>query len=311
MSIGLKNSTKDVGAQMNSVRTASTNSQLPLIVITGPTASGKSGLAMELAKKYGGEIICADSRTVYTRMDIGTAKPTRQDRSEVRHHLLDVAEPDQRFTAADFKRMATQSIRQIRERGNIPFLVGGTGLYIDGVILNLAFQEVDAKKRAELDKLAISELQQLYYTQHKKLPHNDKNKRHLISGLLKDDSHTPVKSEIDSNTIVVAIATDRAELQGRIEKRAHEIIEAGVVDEAAKLAKRYGWGSEAMTGNIYPLINDYLRGDCTKQQLIERFIIRDRQLAKRQVTWLRRHDFVTWLTLDEARSYLSTILDRA
>ena len=112
--------------------------ETPLIVIVGPTASGKTSLAIKLAKKFGGEIICADSRTVYRDMDIGTAKPTLVERQEVAHWGLDLVEPGQLFSAADFKEYATKRIAEIRDRGNIPFLVGGTGLYIDGVIFNFS-----------------------------------------------------------------------------------------------------------------------------------------------------------------------------
>jgi tRNA dimethylallyltransferase len=112
---------------------------LPLIVIVGPTASGKTSLAIDIAKQFGGEIICADSRTVYIGMDIGTAKPSRAEQAMVPHWALDLVEPGQRFTAADFKEYANKKIAEIRSRGNIPMIVGGTGLYVDGVIFDYKF----------------------------------------------------------------------------------------------------------------------------------------------------------------------------
>ena len=154
----------------------------PLIVITGPTASGKSGLALELAERYHGEIICADSRTVYKGMDVGTAKPSADNQVRVPHHLLDVVEPGERFTAGEFQRLARQAITDIRGRGHIPFLVGGTGLYIDSVVLNYAFDDapVDELARKGLESKTIEELRSLLKTHHIDIPHNSSNKRHLI-----------------------------------------------------------------------------------------------------------------------------------
>jgi tRNA dimethylallyltransferase len=131
--------------------------KLPLVVIVGPTASGKSATAMRIAKEYGGEIICADSRTIYKGMDIGTAKPTAEDRRQVPHWGLDLVEPGQQFTAADFKEYANQKIYEIRQRGNLPILVGGTGLYVDGVIFNYRFGKTNPELRKKLEQLSLDE----------------------------------------------------------------------------------------------------------------------------------------------------------
>lgn len=284
---------------------------LPLIVITGPTASGKSSLAIELAKKYAGEIICADSRTVYREMDIGTAKPSADDRAQVPHHLLDVIEPDCKFTAAQFKELAERAIVDIRSRGKTPFLVGGTGLYIDSVILNYQFgSEIDETKRQQLEKYSVDELQEMYEQQHLLLPENHENRRHLVNGLLRQGHHTSRKSKPSDNVIVVAISTDKHTLRSRIEQRSYAMFDLGVVEETKLLADKYGWDSESMTGNIYPIIRQYLDGQLSRQQAIEAIVVRDWRLAKRQLTWLRRHEFVKWLSLEEARIHLSTILDR-
>ena len=152
----------------------------PLIVITGPTGSGKTGLAIELAEKWGGEIVCADSRTVYKGMDIGTAKPTIEERARVPHHLLDIIEPNERFTVHDFQQFARKAIVEIRTRGHIPFLVGGTGLYIDSVVLDYEFPEDDAELREYLSVKSIGELHSMIKSQHIAIPQNDQNKRHLV-----------------------------------------------------------------------------------------------------------------------------------
>ena len=279
----------------------------PLIVITGPTASGKTGLALELAEHYGGEIICADSRTIYKRMDIGTAKPTAEEQARVPHHLLDVVEPGDVFTVKDFQARANKAIADIRARGKIPFLVGGTGLYIDAVILEYQWpdQLVD---RTGLENLSIDELQTMLKKQHISLPANSTNKRHLINSLVRGGNRGKARETPRESTSVVAIATDRSVLTERIRQRAEEMFENGVVEETKRLGERYGWDSEAMTSNIYPIIRQVIEDDLTQQEAIELFVKKDRQLAKRQVTWLRRHDFVRWLPINEARAYIETIL---
>lgn len=283
----------------------------PLIVITGPTASGKSGLALELAEKYNGEIICADSRTVYKGMDIGTAKPSVEERLKIPHHLLDVILPNERFTAADFQRLARAAIADIRERGKVPFLVGGTGLYIDSVILDFEFSaDTDLEKRKLLEGKSVEELLTLIKDQHIEIPTNSLNKRHLIRAIEQNGINQTRKSTPNDNTYVVSIATDKKVLEQRIRERADDMFETGVLDEARRLGEQYGWEAEAMTGNIYPLLREVLEGRLGVEGAKERFVIRDRQLAKRQVTWLKRHNFVQWLTVEEARQRISDLLDR-
>lgn len=285
---------------------------IPLIVITGPTASGKSALALELAERYSGEIVCADSRTVYKGMDIGTAKPSKEDRARVPHHLLDIVEPNQRFTAGKFQRMAQEAIADIRVRGKVPFLVGGTGLYIDGVVLNYQFgtEPIDSETRKELERKSVADLQLLLKTHHIVLPENSSNKRHLIRAWEQQGINTSRRGEPDEYTYVVAITTSNDTLTTRIRDRAKTMFDEGVLEEAKRLGEKYGWDSEAMTGNIYPILRQVLEGLITKEEAIEYFVTRDRQLAKRQITWLRRHDYIQWLSIDEARNYLSSLLDR-
>lgn len=283
----------------------------PLVVITGPTASGKTSLALDLAERYGGEIICADSRTIYKGMDIGTAKPTALEQARVPHHLLDVVEPNEVFTAHDFQVRAMSVIEAIRGRGRIPFLVGGTGLYIDSVVLEYQFPvQPSAAERARLERLSREELLARIDARHLPRPRNLLNKRHLISTLLRDGARATRKNYPSKNTIVVAIATEQDELERRIILRAKTMFESGVLLEAQRLGALYGWDSEAMTGNIYPILHEVLYGRLSRQEAIQRFVVRDRQLAKRQVTWLKRHEFVQWLSLDDARRYLEREIGR-
>ena len=281
----------------------------PLIIITGPTASGKSGLALELAERYRGEIICADSRTVYRGMDIGTAKPTQEDQARVPHHLIDVVNPDEHFTVHDFQRLARQAIEGIRARGKVPFLVGGTGLYIDSIVLNYNFvKTAQSSSRDELESMTVEQLQTMIKTQHLQMPVNENNKRHLVGVIERAEERHTASVKPGEHTHVVAIATKNNELEGRIRQRAADMFGGGVIDETKGLAKIYGWGSEAMSGNIYPILKEYIDGIITESEAIEKNVIRDRQLVKRQITWLKRHDYVRWLSLDDARVYLSNIL---
>ena len=282
----------------------------PLIVITGPTASGKSALALELAERYKGEIICADSRTVYKGMDIGTAKPSVEDQKRVRHHLIDVVTPDQRFTAADFKVMASKAIAEIRARGNVPFIVGGTGLYIDGLLLDYKFGEkADTELRIKREKMSSEELVMELKKQHIEVPHNHDNKRHLIRALEQGQINRNRSKKPQNGVFVVAIATEKTELFERISKRADEIFARGVVNETKALMVKYGPELESMSGNIYPIIRQVIDGILTIEQAKELSIIKDRQLAKRQITWLKRHDFVKWLSIEEARTYIEAVLE--
>lgn len=282
---------------------------LPLIVIVGPTASGKTALAIELAKKFGGEIICADSRSIYKYMDIGTAKPTKSERAMVPHFGLDLVEPGDYFSAADFKEYALQKIDEIRARGHIPFLVGGTGLYVDSVLFDYQFGEkADEGLRQELQRMTLDQLHEYCQKNDISLPENYKNKRYVIRSIEKNDKKTSKNSEPLSNSIIVGISTDKSILRSRIEQRAEQLFENGVVDEARMLGKKYGWNSEAMKSNIYPLIHLYLEKRMSLDDVKNTFITLDWRLAKRQMTWLRRNSFIHWLPLDDARKYLTSQL---
>lgn len=286
-------------------------SNLPLVVITGPTASGKTTLAIELARCHGGEIICADSRTIYRDMDVGTAKPTAEERASVPHWGLDLAIPGERFTVAQFQYYAYTMIEAIRSRGHIPFLVGGTGLYIDAVLFNFTFAGgYDPKLREKLQQLSIAELREYCVNNNIPLPRNTQNKRYIIRNIEKTTiAAKPSSSQPLDRCIIVGITTDRRQLRVRIANRAEQLLLNNVVEEAIKLSKKYGWNNEAMTGNIYPLVKKYMVGELTLKDLKEQLIQSDLKLAKRQMTWLRRNPYVLWADLVEAEQYLLHFLD--
>jgi tRNA dimethylallyltransferase len=283
--------------------------KLPLIVIVGPTASGKTNLAIKLAKEFKGEIICADSRTIYRHMDIGTAKPTPQEQKKIPHWGIDLAEPGERFTASDFKTYAQKKIEEIRSRNHTPFLVGGTGLYVDGVIFDYQFSvDRDEAYRKELETKSLNQLYGICEKNNIKLPENSKNKRYVIRAIEQKSINTKRRNELIENCTVVGVTTSGEVLKQRIKNRTEQLFANSVVEEATILGKKYGWENEAMTGSIYRLAKLYLEGEFSLEEYKEKLTTLDWQLAKRQLTWFRRNPFIKWGTLTEVKSYLQTLL---
>lgn len=273
--------------------------QQPLLVIVGPTASGKSDLAMQVAKRYHGELICADSRTIYKGMDVGTAKPSRQDQLAVPHHLLDVVSPNQKFTAADFKRLALKAIDDISLRGYLPIVVGGTGLYIDSILFDYQFgSPADSIRRAELEAMNIEELQKYCRYNNIKLPINDKNKRHLIRAI-ELGGLPKVNWQLRSNTLVVGITTDNEILKQRIQQRVEKMFTNNVMEETKQLAQQYGWNNEAMTSNVYRIIRGVMGQEYGLSEAQEKTASSDLALTKRQLTWFKRNPFIIWGTSNQ------------
>lgn len=280
-----------------------------LIAIVGPTASGKTALAIAIAERYNGEIICADSRTIYKGMDVGTAKPTVSDQARVPHWGLDLVEPGQQFSAADFKRYADDKITDICSRGKLPLIVGGTGLYVDSVLYDFTFgHKADDILREQLSALSVEELQ-IYCTKNNvELPENSMNKRHLIRAIELKGASNISKSSLNDKVRIVGIATNMSTLRTRILSRTEHMFAQNIEPEAIMLGKRYGWESEAMTGNIYPLIKKHLDGMCTRDELLQAIVTADYKLAKRQMTWFRRNPDIMWGDLTGAESYLESVL---
>lgn len=278
---------------------------IPLLAIVGPTASGKTSLAIKLAKQFNGEIICADSRTLYKGMDIGTAKPTDIEQATVPHWGLDLVLPGEHFSAADFKQYTVQKIAEIRNRGHIPILVGGTGLYIDSVIFDYQFGPVaDVTVRAQFESMSLEQLYKYCKNNNVILPENYKNKRYVVRAIEQGNINNVRLSNLLDNTIVVGITTDKEILRTRIATRTEQLFEDGVVNEAKQLGKIYGWDSEAMKGNIYPLVRALLDGNMSLLEIKLKNNVMDWHLAKRQLTWLRRNPFINWYSLSEAFIYL-------
>ena len=284
---------------------SSNYNKTPLIVIVGPTASGKTSLAINLAEIYGGEIICADSRTVYKDMDIGTAKPSYEDCQRVPHWGIDLIYPYEYFSAAEFKQYALKKIEDIRSRNKIPFLVGGTGLYIDAIVFDYKFgNKSDVKKRTLLEKLTIEELWEYCSKNNIELPDNYNNKRYVIRCIEQGGINNSRKVEINNNIIVVGISTDRDNLRKRIKDRIEQFFDNNVVEEAKILGKIYGWDNRAMSGNIYPILHKYIDNEISIEEAKLEIFYRDWHLAKRQMTWFRRNKNIEWLELNQVPSYI-------
>jgi tRNA dimethylallyltransferase len=224
----------------------------PLIVIVGETASGKSALAMELALRFNGEIICADSWTVYKGFDIGTAKPSVADRARVPHHLLDIADPVTGFSAPQFQRLAVQAITDITSRMRLPILVGGTGLYVDSVLFNYGFlAPSDPQERVRLEAMTLPELQLLIDKMGLDASGIDlRNKRRVVR-FIENNGAEPTRHPLRENTLVLGMSVPRDELNARVAKRVDEMLIAGLESEVCALAAQYGWDVEPMKGIGY------------------------------------------------------------
>ncbi|MBC7707836.1 tRNA (adenosine(37)-N6)-dimethylallyltransferase MiaA [Polaromonas sp.] len=283
---------------MTTTKTA--NSLPPLIVIVGETASGKSALAVELALRLNGELICADSWTVRREVTIGTAKPTGEQQALVPHHLLDIVGPDEDFTAAVFKRLANDKIADIAGRGKLPIMVGGTGLYIDGVLFDFNFLPAgDRQDRLLLNELSIVELLDKIGAEGLDLGNIDtRNKRRLIR-LLETNGAEQVRHPLRDNTLILGIQTDRETLQQRITERVDAMLAMGLEREVDELQRRYGWDCEALKGVGYSQWQDYFLGQKNAHELAQtrqKIIKATLDLAKRQRTWFKRNKSIQWLS---------------
>lgn len=268
----------------------------PLLVIVGETASGKTSLAIEIAQKLNGEIICADSWTVRREVTIGTAKPSAEERALVPHHLLDIVGPDEDFTAAVFKRLALDKIEDITKRGHLPILVGGTGLYIDGILYDYGFlPQGDRSAREALNELSVQQLLEKIQALGIELGEVDRrNKRRLIR-LIETNGEQPKRKKLRSNTLILGIQTDRDVLKQRVEKRVDLMLKNGLEDEVRVLAERYGWDCEALKGVGYFQWKNYFLSSQTLTETRQKIIKATLDLAKRQRTWFKRNKSIQWL----------------
>ncbi len=253
----------------------------PLLAIVGETASGKSALAMELADKFNGELICADSRTVYKGMDIGTAKPSKEDQQAVAHHLLDIVAPDENFNVREFKDLALEAVEDIISRGKLPILVGGTGLYVDAVLFDYDFSPPGARR----DLL---------------------NPRHL-----KYQELTAYSKGLRPGSLVIGLAKPKEELATRIAARTEAMLKDGLVEEVNNLVKQYGWEAPGLNTIGYKEFQPYFKSEQTLEEIRQQIEHDTIVFAKRQRTWFKRNKHIVWLddpsrAVDLVTTFLNT-----
>lgn len=268
----------------------------PLIAIVGETASGKSALAIDLAVRFNGELICADSWTVYKGFNIGTAKPSSADTTRVPHHLLDVAEPSVGFSAVAFQRLAKEVIADIQHRAKVPILVGGTGLYVDSILFDYGFlPATDPQIREELNMLTLDELVARTVELGLNTEGIDMRNKRRVVRLIENNGLRPTKHDLRQNTLVLGVATSKEQLAERITARVDAMFESGLQSEVAQLAKQFGWNAEPMKGIGYCEWQEYFEGSQTLQETRDRIIKATMDLAKRQRTWFKRNSSIQWV----------------
>jgi len=276
-----------------------------LIVILGPTSSGKSDLAVKLAKKFNGEIISADSRQVYKGMDIGTGKITKREMRGIPHYLLDVASPKRKFTVIQYRKLALEAINKIQRKNKIPFLVGGTGFYIQAVIDGILIPEVlpDWQLRKKLGKKPVEKLYQILKKLDPKRAKTieRKNKRRLIRALeiiIKTKKPVPSlkKQPLPYPVLMIGIKKSFKELKKLIKKRLLKRLKQGMVSEVKKLRKSgVSWKRLDEFGLEYRYLSRYLQGKLNKQDMIEKLQKESEHFAKRQMTWFKRDKRIKWV----------------
>ena len=298
-----------------------------VIVICGPTASGKTGLSIELAKKINGEIVSCDSMQIYKDMTIGTAKPTKDEMQGIKHYLIDCVSPEERYSVADYKRDATEAIENIISDGKVPIIVGGTGLYLEALIYNIEYNEIetDFEYRENLEKIEKEEgLEKLYQMAEKidriamqKISHNDKKRIFRVLEIYHSTGKTKTELEAESrkqeskyNYVLFGITMDREKLYDRINKRVDIMIEQGLIKEVENLLKKYKEFPTAMQGLGYKEVVEYLKGFTTKEEMIEKIKRETRRYAKRQLTWFRKYKDLKWIDgLDNIQNNINIILE--
>ncbi|QNM05830.1 tRNA (adenosine(37)-N6)-dimethylallyltransferase MiaA [Qiania dongpingensis] len=289
----------------------------PLLILTGPTAVGKTALSIRAAKAFGGEIISADSMQVYQYMDIGSAKVTKEEMAGIPHHLIDVLLPEESFHVVKFQRMAKEAMNGIYERGHLPILTGGTGFYIQALLYDIDFTEndADAGYREKLEKLAEERgagyLHQMLRERDAQAAEDihENNIKRVIRALeffektgkpISEHNQAEREKESPYQFAYVVLFRDRTELYKRIDRRVDKMMEEGLLDEVRQL-KNMGYTRDmvSMQGLGYKELLAYLDGETTLSEAV-RILKRDtRHFAKRQLTWFKRERQTDWISMDD------------
>lgn len=292
-----------------------------LFILIGPTAIGKTDLSIDLAKKFNGEIISADSMQIYKYMNIGTAKVTRDEMEGVPHHLIDFIYPDEEYTVSNYQRDASKLITEINARNKLPMVVGGTGLYINSLVYNLNFARVapDENYRLELEELADKDGDNNIHDMLRKIDPKSSNsisvndrKRviraleiYKVTGKTMSEHNENFRKEVDKyNLSMICLNMDRKKLYDRINRRVDIMIESGLLDEVKDiLGKGYDKDLVSLKGIGYKEIIMYLENELSLEEAIEKIKQASRNYAKRQLTWFRRDKRIKWVNKDDFESF--------
>ena len=286
-----------------------------VIVIVGPTASGKTSASINVAKKLNGEIISADSMQIYREMNIGTAKVTKEEADGIKHYLVDIVDPDEVFNVTKYKEMAEAAIEDILSKGKIPIIVGGTGLYVSTLINGIEFAEVgeDAEYREQMTALAEEKGAEYLHNELRKVDSNAadaieiNNVRRVVraleifklTGKTKTQLDIESRKEVKYTYKVYGIDTPREELYNRINIRVDKMFEDGLLEEVRYVNEKYKISSTAIQGLGYKEVIEYIEGRVTYEEMIEKLKMETRRYAKRQLTWFRREEKIKWCPLNE------------
>lgn len=289
---------------MNSVDSKISNLTSKILFVVGATATGKSDLAMRAAELLDGEIICADSQTLRCDLDVGTAKPSKEDQLAIPHHMLDVIDPYDRFSVAEFQRRSKEIIRDIQNRGRLPIVVGGTGLYVDSLFFDY---DLDSRENAvdpKLEQMSVERLQNIIQANGWQLPDNESNPRHLV-GVIMRKGRMPANTKPITDAVIVGMTKEDQVLKDRIKDRIDSMFEQGLVEEVKKVLLKYGPPPRKFDAICYPIITRYLDGEITKAEAKMLFSRGDWQYARRQKAWFKRNKHIEWFTeADRALEYI-------
>lgn len=299
-----------------------------IIAVAGPTASGKSALALELCKRLDGELISLDSMQIYRGLDIGTAKPTKAEQAEVCHHMIDICEPTESFSAAEFAERAHKVIADVQSRGKKAVLCGGTGLYLDTVLGRLDFGEIESDEKLRGGLIAFAEengaealherLREIDPQAAEKIhPNNVRRVARAIeiyelTGKTKTEHDREAISDSPYESLIIGLDyDDREVLYNRINRRVDAMIEAGLEGEVRSLVSRGLLSAESTAGQAigYKEMLGYIAGDCSLGDAVEKIKLGTRRYAKRQLTWLRRNPSINWLYPDRLGDFRSLVCE--
>lgn len=297
-----------------------------VIVICGPTASGKTALSIELAKLINGEIVSADSMQIYKEMDIGSAKPTKEEMQDIKHYLIDFVSPNNRYSVADYKKEATKAIDNILHKEKVPIVVGGTGLYIDSLIYGIEYPEIkyDEEYRKKLEERVKQEGLNLLYHEACRIDleamkqisiHDQKRILRVLeiyhqTGKTKTQLEKESRKEIPYDYQVYGLYMEREKLYERINHRVDIMIEQGLIEEVKGIQKKYDQFPTAMQALGYKEIKEYINGKIAKEDAIEKIKQETRRYAKRQLTWFRKNKQTIWLdALEDRNKNIKIILE--